>query len=181
MSALANRPCETRKTKQSVMTIPQPRRAKSSAALRESASSQRTLKPPPLPSSISSISSTPSVSSATSTRSASSTSSGLHTPPPLYSRPPIHSSPEKKSSGPTIATRTPSTSSLGTSERLKLVTSELESLIDADDDETVHVAVRLKPTFGKDRDIWTADPLRGFIGGKPGEFFFGMPLAIELT
>jgi hypothetical protein len=87
----------------------------------------------------------------------------------LYTRP-LHISPKKQSITPaTTATK----DVLGISERLKLVTSELESYVEESDEENVHVAVRLKPTFGKDRDIWTADPVRGYIGGKPGEFFFG--------
>src|ERR1700738_2840794 len=152
------------------MTIPQPRRAKSSVALRDqaAASSQRNLRPPPLPSNISSIPSTPSMSSEVSSRSAS-TSSGLQTPPQLYPRP-LHISPKKQ---PITPATTATKDVLGISERLKLVTSELESYVEESDEENVHVAVRLKPTFGKDRDIWTADPVRGYIGGKPGEFFFG--------
>jgi hypothetical protein len=72
------------------------------------------------------------------------------------------------------------TGSIGISERLKLVTSELESYVEEGDEDNVHVAVRIKPTFGKERDMWTADPLRGYIGGKPGEFFYGKPLLTEL-
>ena len=156
------------------MTIPQPRRAKSSVALRDQSVSQRTLRPPALPSSISSIPSTPSVSSALSTRSASSTSSGLQTPPQQYSRPTTLPLPGKKP-----FTQTPNTVAI--SERLKLVTSELESYVEEGEEDNVHVAVRIKPTFGKERDVWTADPLRGYIGGKQGEFFFGKHIQAELT
>jgi len=62
------------------------------------------------------------------------------------------------------------------------VTSELESFvaeaesIDASDDHNnnVHVAVRMKPNFNKDREVWTIDPVRGFIGSKLGDYFFGI-------
>jgi hypothetical protein len=54
---------------------------------------------------------------------------------------------------------------------------------DSDDDQNnVHVAVRLKPNFGVEREVWTSDPLRGYIGSKLGDFFFGKILvAIKLT
>jgi len=152
------------------MSIPQPRRAKSSTTLRGQAISQRPLQPPPpLPSfKISSLAPTPpSISSETSSRSGStSTSSGLQTPPLQYSRPSYHESPRKLSTG-----------GVSISEKLQLVTSELESFVeettDNDSHDNVHVAVRLKPSFNLDRDVWTSDPVRGFIGGKLGEFFFG--------
>jgi centromeric protein E len=150
------------------MSIPQPRRAKSSIALRDQAASQRPLKPPPpLPSNLSSISSTLSLSSDASTRSTSTSSSGLRTPPSHYSRPTTFRSPRKDEH------RTPG---LGLTEKLKLVTSELESYVEEAEtsDDNVHVAVRLKPNFNKEREVWTADPLRGYIGAKLGEFFFGI-------
>lgn len=155
------------------MSIPQPRRAKSSTTLRGQAISQRPLQPPPpLPSlKISTPSTPPSISSETSSRSTStSTSSGLQTPPLQYSRPSYHESPRKLSTG-----------GVSISEKLQLVTSELESFVEetADNDghDNVHVAVRLKPSFNMDRDVWTSDPLRGFIGGKMGDFFFGKHLS----
>ena len=155
------------------MSLPQPRRAKSSNALRAQANSQRNLKaPPPLPlsSNVSSIPSTPSISSYMSSRSVSSTSSELQTPPLQISRPVNHQSPRKS---PHV------NNSLGITERLKIVTSELESYVEETeinhdhDHDNVHVAVRVKPNFSKERDIWTSDPLKGYIGGKLGEFFFG--------
>lgn len=159
------------------MSIPQPRRTKSSIALRDQAASQRPLKPPPpLPSNFSSISLTPSLSSDTSTRSASTSSSGLRTPPPQYSRPTTFRSPRKDERDRTQA--------LGLTEQLKLITSELESYVEEAEtsDDNVHVAVRLKPNFNKEREVWTADPLRGYIGAKLGEFFFGSrPLKRMLT
>jgi len=152
------------------MSIPQPRRAKSSATLRGQAISQRPLQPPPpLPGlKFSTPSTPPSISSETSSRSGStSTSSGLQTPPLQFSRPSYHESPRKLS-----------TDSVSISEKLQLVTNELESFVEetADNDvhDNVHVAVRLKPSFNMDRDVWTSDPVRGFIGGKMGDFFFGM-------
>ena len=61
------------------------------------------------------------------------------------------------------------------------MTSELESFvaeaesIDASDDHNnVHIAVRMKPNFSKDREVWTIDPVRGFIGSKLGDYFFGI-------
>ena len=146
----------------SVMSIPQPRRAKSSTALRTQPSS-RTLKAPPLPN-LTSIPPAPSLSSGVSTRSASTASSGLRTPPQQSSRPSFQSPPKHKKAPSAI------------SDRLQLVTSELESYVEEQDgdDDNVHVAVRMKPCFGLDRDVWTADPLRGYIGSKIGDFFFGI-------
>ena len=151
------------------MSIPQPRRAKSSIALRDQAATQRPLKPPPpLPSNLSTISSTPSLSSDASTRSASTSSSGLHTPPLQYSRPSTFRSPRRDAYN--------TSHGLGLTEKLKLVTTELESYVEEAEtsDDNVHVAVRLKPNFNKEREVWTADPLRGYIGSKLGEFFFGI-------
>jgi len=61
------------------------------------------------------------------------------------------------------------------------VTSELESFVaeaesnDASDDHNnVHIAVRMKPNFSKDREVWTIDPVRRFIGSKLGDYFFGI-------
>jgi centromeric protein E len=57
------------------------------------------------------------------------------------------------------------------------VASELESYVEEREDDvgdSVHVAVRLRPSFGVERDVWTWDPVRGFIGGKLGDFFFGI-------
>jgi hypothetical protein len=67
---------------------------------------------------------------------------------------------------------------LALSDRLQLVTSELESYVEEQDseDDNVHVAVRMKPCFGVEREAWTADPLRGYIGSKLGDFFFGTRL-----
>jgi len=146
------------------MSIPQPRRAKSSTALRSQISS-RTLRAPPLPN-LTSIPPTSSLSSAVSTRSASTASSGLRTPPQQSSQPSFSSSPKTQKA------------TLALSDRLQLVTSELESYVEEQDseEENVHVAVRIKPCFGLDRDVWTADPLRGYIGSKLGDFFFGRRL-----
>lgn len=151
------------------MSIPQPRRAKSSIALRSQASS-RTLKAPALPN-LTSIPPTPSLSSGVSTRSASTASSGLRTPPQQSSQPSFSSSPKAQKT------------TLRLSDRLQLVTSELESYVEEQDseEENIHVAVRIKPCFGIDRDVWTADPLRGYIGSKLGDFFFGMGLACMFT
>jgi len=148
------------------MTIPQPRRAKSSVALRDqSLAQQRGLKVPPLPSISSSVSSTPSISSDSSLRSVSSVSSAPVTPPPLFVPP---------ATSPSIGK---SPSSL-LSDKLNFVTSELESYVEEEEEDdtqnNVHVAVRVKPNFNKDKDVWNADPLRGYVGGKLGEFFFGM-------
>jgi hypothetical protein len=152
------------------MTIPQPRRAKSSIALREQAASQqRNLKAPPLPT-ISTFPPTPPLSSTVSSRSASTStaSSGLRTPPQQHNRPSTITSPPKH------VARKPSS---GITERLKLVSNELESYVEEsgsdDDHNNVHVAVRLKPSFGVEREAWTSDPLRGYIGSKLGDFFFG--------
>jgi hypothetical protein len=152
------------------MTIPQPRRAKSSIALREQAiSQQRNLKAPPLPS-IATFPPTPPLSVDISSRSASTStaSSGLRTPPQQHNRPSTITSPPRQNSR---------KSSSGITERLKLVTNELESYVEEnnsdDDQNNVHVAVRLKPSFGVEREVWTSDPLRGYIGSKLGEFFFG--------
>jgi hypothetical protein len=41
------------------------------------------------------------------------------------------------------------------------------------DEDYVHVAVRMKPCSGVEREAWTADPVRGFIGSKLGDFYFG--------
>ena len=144
------------------MTIPQPRRAKSSTTLRSQA--QRPVKPPPLPSNVPSIPAEPSLPSDGSSRSGSLSSSGLRTPPQQSVRP---VSPLKIKRAVTEGRLS------GLSDRLNLVTSELESYVEENDDESVHVAVRLKPSFGKERDIWRADPVRGHIGGKLGEYFFG--------
>jgi hypothetical protein len=161
------------------MTIPQPRRAKSSIALREQAiSQQRSSKAPPLPS-IATFPPTPPLSVDVSSRSASTStaSSGLRTPPQHHNRPSTITSPPRQ-----ISRKTSS----GITERLKLVSNELESYVeenDSDDDQNnVHVAVRLKPNFGVEREVWTSDPLRGYIGSKLGDFFFGkIPVAIKLT
>jgi centromeric protein E len=157
------------------MTIPQPRRAKSSVALRDqSLAQQRNLKvPPPLPSISSSSSSTPSISSGSSLRSVSSVSSAPLTPPPIFV-PPATSPLLGKSPNSLL------------SEKLNFVTSELESYVEEEEEDdnqnNVHVAVRVKPNFNKDKDVWNADPLRGYVGGKLGDFFFGMQILVsELT
>ena len=56
-----------------------------------------------------------------------------------------------------------------------MITTELESYFEETEckEENVHVAVRLKPNFNKEREVWTADPLNGYVGSKMGEFFFG--------
>lgn len=81
------------------------------------------------------------------------------TPPPLSVPPSI--------------TKSPSSS---LSEKLTIATSELESYLEQleedDNRDNVHVAIRLKPNFNKDKDVWTADPVRGYVGGKLGEYFF---------
>jgi len=48
-----------------------------------------------------------------------------------------------------------------------------------DNQNNVHVAVRVKPNFNKDKDVWNADPLRGYVGGKLGDFFFGMQICVS--
>jgi hypothetical protein len=143
------------------MSIPQLRKAKSTMVLRSQASS-RTLKAPAL-SNLGSIPPTPSLSSAVSTRSTSTTSSGLRTPPQQSTRPSFNSSPKVQKA------------SLAISDRLQMVTSELESYVEEhdNDEDYVHVAVRMKPCSGVEREAWTADPVRGFIGSKLGDFYFG--------
>lgn len=153
-------------------TIRQPRRAKSSMVLRSQAlAQQRTLKSPPLPN-LSSIPPTPSLASAASSRSTSSTSSGLRTPPPQETQPKNFRSPQKE---PHAVKR-----SLDITERLNSVANELESYVEGtqstEDYDAVHVAVRLRPSLNTEREVWKCDPLRGFIGGKTGEFFFGIIL-----
>lgn len=149
------------------MSIPQPRRAKSSTALRGQASQQRSLKPPPLPTNLSIFPPTPPLFSDSSARSASTASSGLRTPPLQYSPQTTYHSFGKREYAVNNAS--------GITERLKLVTSELESFVEEPEssDDNVHVAVRLKPNFNKEREVWSSDPLRGYIGSKLGDFFFG--------
>jgi hypothetical protein len=152
------------------MSIPQPRRTKSSYALRgQAASQQRSLKPPPIPTNLSVFPPTPPLFSGSSARSASTASSGPRTPPPHSQQ--IYRSPGKHEYG--------LNNTFGITERLKLVTSELESYVEETEssDENVHVAVRLKPNFNKEREVWTSDPVRGYIGSKLGEFFFGRNLS----
>jgi hypothetical protein len=103
-----------------------------------------------------------------STRSHSTSSSGERTPPPLFVPQRHHASPRKSEPA----------NSGGLTARLQFVTSELESFVaeaeSGEDLENVHVAVRVKPNFNKDREVWSVDPVRGFIGSKLGDFFFGM-------
>jgi len=160
------------------MTITQPRRAKSSTALRGQLLSQQSKqKAPPLPNiSISTIPSTPSVPSLASSCSTSSTSSCLRTPPQQESRPNVSRSP-KEARGRKINS--------DITERLNSVANELESFVEESQseeiDDSVHVAVRLKPTIGSEhREIWTADPVRGFISGKLGDFFFGIMRCLNM-
>jgi hypothetical protein len=146
------------------MSIPQPRRAKSSSALRAQAESQRSrILPPPLPTG---LASTPPLFSDVST--VSTASSGLRTPPSQYVRHATISSPKKGSH---------SSANSALTQTLQLLTSELESYVtEADSNHehnNVHVAIRLKPSFSLEKDDWKADPLRGFIGSKLGDFYFG--------
>src|SRR5436190_4766473 len=98
------------------MSIPQPRRAKSSTALRGQAlSQQRSLKPPPLPTNLSIFPPTPPLFSDSSSRSASTASSGPRTPPPQrFSQSTTNHSPSKREYS--------VNNSLGITERLQLVT-----------------------------------------------------------
>jgi hypothetical protein len=147
----------------------QPRRAKSSTVLRGQALSQQLRqKAPPLPN-LSSLPIAPSMPSGVSSRSTSSTSTGPQTPPQEDVRPYALSSPQKQSPIRKLSS--------GITERLNLVASELESFVEgsesAEVDDNVHVAVRLKPSLGTGKEVWTCDPLRSHVGGKLGDFFYG--------
>jgi hypothetical protein len=156
------------------MTIPQPRRAKSSVTLRQQAglTPRPSMPPPPLPTLSPTESASTSIFSDVSSRSLSTSSSGERTPPRLFV-PQRHPASPRKSEP---------TNAYGLTERLQFVTSELESFVaeaeSSEDLENVHVAVRVKPNFNKDREVWTVDPVRRFIGSKLGDFFFGMMVFI---
>lgn len=155
--------------------IAQPRRAKSSIALRGQAMSQEPKqKVPPLPN-LSSIPPIPSPSSGVSPLSTSSTSSGLRTPPLAESRPNTIRSPRKHPPRRKLSS--------DITEKLNLVANELESYVEetqsGEDQENVHVAVRLKPNMSAEREVWTCDPTRSFIGGKLGDFFFGKRMLLH--
>jgi hypothetical protein len=150
------------------MSIPQPRRAKSSSALRAQAETQkRRAAPPPLPDM--GFVWTPPLFSDVST--SSTVSSGLRTPPSQYMRHATVSSPKTKTSH-------SSGGSSSLSQTLQMLTSELESYVTEaesnNEQDNVHVAIRLKPCFNMEKDVWRADPVTGFIGSKFGDFFFGM-------